>query len=118
MAEVKPGDIIVTNPNDISVPFDYYAPDTAKRPDTLFTPSPYPSVEMADGVQTVIGTPMIVPEDQALVRNSIAGHYRVWLIERRADFYDPQSLISKEISSTRKIKRTSDYQGISVSLFE
>ena len=118
LAEAKPGDIIVTNPNDISVPFDYYAPDLGKRLAVLFTPSPYPSVEIINGVSTAIGTPMIVPGDQVLVRNSIAGHPRVWLIERRADFYDPDSLISREISSVRKLQQTSVYQDIYVSLFE
>lgn len=118
LAQAKPGDIIVTTPNDISVPFAYYMPDATKGPETLFTPTPYPSVELVGGVETVIGTRLMEPRDQLVVRNAIAGHGRVWLVERRADFYDPQDLVRSEISSTRKARETFGNTDIDVTLFE
>lgn len=118
VAQARPGDIVVTTPNDISVPFAYYAPDVIRRPAILFTPTPYPSIELVNGVQTVVGTRLMEARDQTVVRDAIAGHSRVWLVERRADFYDPDDLVRKEITSGRKAQRAFSDTDIDVTLYE
>jgi mannosyltransferase len=46
------------------------------------------------------------------------GRQRVWLVERRADLYDPAGLVAKELASHFRLLRKVDAMGANISLYE
>ncbi|MGF6573903.1 mannosyltransferase [Paraburkholderia sp. GAS333] len=96
------GDLLVLVPNDTQVAVQYYAKNFAKLPDLLVVPSPFPATDMDRPYPSNLAAPGIVPADRDLVKQALATHHRVWLIQRGADLYDPDSLIRNEILSLRK----------------
>jgi hypothetical protein len=64
------------------------------------------------------GAPAIAPEDAARVRTLLAGHERVWLIERRADLYDPDHLVMDELERGYRLMHKLEGNGANIYLFE
>jgi mannosyltransferase len=116
--ETRPGDLILAFPNEVQMPLAYYTkPGMAAAP-VVYLPGPFPALGLARGYTANAGAPNIGPEDAARVRALVAGHRRVWLIERRADLYDPRGLVMGELARTYQIRRIIDGNGATIRLYE
>jgi len=115
--QARPGDLVVVVPNELSVPLAYYARDPS-FPELLCLPGPFP----AQGLQRVyvanLGAPRIAPEDIATLRAKLAGHPRVWYIDRLADLYDPDDSVRREIAAHHALRGTQKNLGVHWSLYD
>jgi hypothetical protein len=113
---LEPGDLIVGNSSEVSVPFAYYYEDGLKSPDVLFLPETYPAKDVS-GTE-LLGARKIVPDDTKRLNDALKSHSRVWLVERRSDLSDPDGLVIAAISASRKPVRSTQQTGIRVTLFQ
>jgi len=113
--ETRPGDLILAFPNEVQMPLAYYMKGTAP---VIYLPGPFPALGLARRYTGNSGAPNIASEDVARVRALAAGHRRVWLIERRADLYDPGGLVMGELARAYRISRIIDGNGATIRLYE
>jgi hypothetical protein len=113
--EARPGDLVLAFPNEVQMPVRYYLKD---GPPVVYLPGPFPALGLARVYTGNAGAPNIAPEDAARVRTLVAGHGRVWLIERRADLYDPGGIVAKALEACCRLVRRVEGNGGNVSLYE
>jgi uncharacterized membrane protein len=113
---VRPGDLVLAFPNEVQIPVTYYM-KTAAAP-VVYLPAPFPALNLPRRYTGNSGAPNIAPEDVARVRSLTAGHRRVWLIERRADLYDPGKLVMNELARRYRVTGTIDGNGATIRLYE
>ena len=113
--DAQPGDLVLAFPNEIQMPVSYYMKD---GPAVTYLPGPFPALGLARVYTGNAGAPNIAPDDAARLRALVAGRRRVWLIERRADLYDPTGIVTKELEACCRLLRRLDGIGANVSLYE
>jgi hypothetical protein len=113
--EARPGDLVLAFPNEVQMPVNYYLKD---GPPVIYLPGPFPALGLTRVYTGNAGAPNIAPEDAARVRRLAAGHRRVWLIERRADLYDPGGIVAKALGACCRLVRKVEGNGGNVSLYE
>jgi mannosyltransferase len=113
--EAQPGDLVLAFPNEVQMPVAYYMKGTAP---VIYLPGPFPALGLARRYTGNSGAPNIALEDVGRVRALVAGHRRVWLIERRADLYDPRGLVMGELARAYRISRIIDGNGATIRLYE
>ena len=113
--ETQPGDLVLAFPNEVQMPVAYYMKGTAP---VIYLPGPFPALGLARRYTGNSGAPNIALEDVGRVRALVAGHRRVWLIERRADLYDPRGLVMGELARAYRISRIIDGNGATIRLYE
>jgi hypothetical protein len=113
--DARPGDLVLAFPNEVQMPVAYYLKD---GPPVIYLPGPFPALGLARVYTGNAGAPNIVPEDAARVRTLVASHRRVWLIERRADLYDPGGIVVKALGDCCRLVRRGEGNGANISLYE
>ena len=113
--DAQPGDLVLAFPNEVQMPVAYYMKD---GPAVTYLPGPFPAVGLDRVYTGNAGAPNIVPADAARLRTLVAGHRRVWLIERRADLYDPDGIVVKALGECCRLVRRVEGDGGDVSLYE
>ncbi|MGJ7913941.1 hypothetical protein ACI48D_00485 [Massilia sp. LXY-6] len=113
--EARPGDLVLAFPNEVQMPVSYYM---KRGPAVSYLPGPFPALGLARRYTGNAGAPDIAPEDAARLRSLLWGRHRVWLIERRADLYDPDGLVKKELDACCRLVRKLEGNGADVSLYE
>jgi len=113
--DARPGDLVLAYPNEVQMPVAYYM---RAGPAVTYLPAPFPAPGMARDYVSNAGAPAIAPEDAARVRTRLPGHERVWLIERRADLYDPDNLIMGELERGYRLMRKLEGNGANIYLYE
>jgi hypothetical protein len=113
--EAQPGDLVLAFPNEVQMPVAYYM---KRGPAVTYLPAPFPAVGLARTYTGNAGAPTLAPEDAARLRSLLWGRHRVWLIERRADLYDPDGLVKKELGACCRLVRKLDAIGGNISLYE
>jgi hypothetical protein len=117
--EAQPGDLVLAFPNEVQMPVTYYMKTGPARSLTIiYLPAPFPALGLARGYTGNAGAPNIAPEDAARVRALLPGHRRVWLIERRADLYDPGGIVMRELGSRYRLVRKMEGNGANITLYE
>jgi mannosyltransferase len=112
--DVQPGDLVLAFPNEVQMPVTYYLKD---GPTVSYLPAPFPALGLPRVYTGNAGAPNIVPGDAARLRTQVAGHRRVWLIERRADLYDPSGIVTKELAACCRLLRKIEGNGANISLY-
>jgi hypothetical protein len=113
--DARPGDLVLAFPNEVQMPVAYYMKD---GPVVTYLPAPFPALGLARRYTGNAGAPNIAPEDAPRLRALLSGHRRVWLIERRADLYDPDGIVMKELGACCRLVRRMDGNGGNISLYE
>jgi hypothetical protein len=113
--DARPGDLVLAFPNEVQMPVSYYM---KAGPPVTYLPAPFPARGLARRYTGNAGAPNIAPEDIPRLRAMLWGRQRVWLIERRADLYDPDGLVAKELGSHFRLLRKVDAMGANISLYE
>lgn len=113
--DARPGDLVLAYSNEVQMPVAYYM---HAGPAVTYLPAPFPAPGMARVYVSNAGAPAIGPEDAARVRTLLTGHERVWLIERRADLYDPDHLIMDELERGYRLMHKLEGNGANIYLFE
>ena len=112
----RPGDLIIGDGSEISLPFAYYGGGGRALPDQLFVPGSFPVLDR--GRHGLSATPKVVEEDRHVVRSALADHKRVWLVERRSDLFDPDGIVAAEIGLSHTPRQTLRQGEITVTLYE
>lgn len=99
--ERKPGDVILAAPNEIFAPLSYYAPALQDLPRIVYAPGPFPLRDVRRRYITNFGAPVIAPSDALALHKAIDGAERVWLIERKAELFDPGGVVRRVVSEGR-----------------
>jgi uncharacterized membrane protein len=110
----RPGDLILAFPNEVQMPFTYYM----KQAGVTYLPGPFPALGLPRRYTGNSGAPNIAPEDVTRLRALLPGHRRVWLVERRADLYDPGGLVMNELARRYRVTGTIDGSGATIRLYE
>jgi mannosyltransferase len=113
--EARPGDLVLAFPNEVQMPVAYYM---KAGPAVTYLPAPFPARGLARRYTSNAGAPNIAQEDIPRLRALLWGRQRVWLIERRADLYDPAGLVVKELGSDFRLLRKVEGNGANISLYE
>jgi hypothetical protein len=113
--EARPGDLVLAFPNEVQMPVAYYM---KRGPAVTYLPGPFPARGLARVYTGNAGAPNIAPEDIPRLRSLLWGRQRIWLIERRADLYDPDGLVRKELGACCRLVRKVDGIGGEISLYE
>jgi hypothetical protein len=113
--DARPGDLVLALPNEVQMPVAYYMRD---GPEVSYLPAPFPALGLARRYVSNAGAPAIAPADAARLRTRLAGHARVWLIERRADLYDPAHLVMHELERGYRLVRKLEGNGANIYLYE
>jgi mannosyltransferase len=95
--DAQPGDLVLAFPNEVQMPVAYYLRRGPGAPAVHYLPAPFPAPGLARRYTANAGAPNIAAADLAPLRALLAGHRRVWLIERHADLYDPGGLVLGEL---------------------
>lgn len=115
----QPGDLVIASASEASVPMQYYLRRHPNFPEVLNLPAAFPALGLKDRTYiSNLGAPAIVPADKEVVRAAIQRHQRVWLIEVRADLYDPTGIVRSEVLSSRKLVESPVKGSTSMELFE
>ena len=112
--EARPGDLVLAFPNEVQMPVAYYMKD---GPAVTYLPAPFPALGLARRYTSNAGAPDIAPADAARVRALLPGHPRVWLIERRADLYDPEGIVMRELGGRLRLLRKVEGDGANIYLY-
>jgi hypothetical protein len=116
--DARPGDLVLAFPNEVQMPVTYYMKAGPARSLTIiYLPAPFPALGLARRYTSNAGAPNIVPGDAARVRALLPGHPRVWLIERRADLYDPTGIVMRELGSRYRLVRKTEGNGANIYLY-
>lgn len=114
--ESRPGDLVVALPNEVQMPVTYYLPrDLAAR--VAYLPAPFPALGLARRYTGNSGAPAVAPEDVLRLRGLLQGRRRVWLIERRADLYDPDGVVTRELRRAYRAVGSIDGSGANITLY-
>jgi uncharacterized membrane protein len=113
--EARPGDLVLAFPNEVQMPVTYYM---KTGPAVTYLPAPFPARGLARVYTSNAGAPNIAPEDIPRLRALLWGRQRVWLVERRADLYDPGGLVAKELGRCCRLLRKVEGNGANISLYE
>jgi uncharacterized membrane protein len=113
--DARPGDLVLAFPNEVQMPVTYYM---KAGPPVTYLPAPFPARGLARRYTGNAGAPNIAPEDIPRLRSLVWGRQRVWLIERRADLYDPHKLVAKELDRCCRLLRKVEGNGADISLYE
>jgi uncharacterized membrane protein len=113
--DARPGDLVLAFPNEVQMPVAYYM---KAGPAVTYLPAPFPAPGLARRYTGNAGAPNIAPDDIPRLRALLWGRQRVWLIERRADLYDPGGLVVKELGSHFRLRRKVEGNGANISLYE
>jgi hypothetical protein len=113
--DARPGDLVLAFPNEVQMPVAYYM---RAGPEVTYLPAPFPARGLARRYVSNAGAPAIAPEDAARLRTQLAGHARVWLIERRADLYDPDNLVVNELGRGYRLVRKFEGDGANITLYQ
>lgn len=111
----RPGDLVLAFPNEVQMPLAYYLP---RGPAVVYLPGPFPALGLARRYVSNPGAPAIAPGDVARLRALLPGHARVWLIERRAELYDPDGLVMHELGRRYRLTQRIAGDGANIWLFE
>jgi uncharacterized membrane protein len=113
--DARPGDLVLAFPNEVQMPVAYYM---KAGPAVTYLPAPFPALGLARRYTGNAGAPNIAADDIPRLRALLWGRQRVWLIERRADLYDPGGLVVKELGSRFRLRRKVEGDGADISLYE
>ncbi|MGZ5182404.1 MAG: glycosyltransferase family 39 protein [Ramlibacter sp.] len=113
--DARPGDLVLAFPNEVQMPVTYYM---KQGPAVTYLPAPFPARGLPRRYTGNAGAPDIAPEDIPRLRALLWGRQRVWLIERRADLYDPDGLVMKELARCCRLQRKAAGNGANISLYE
>jgi hypothetical protein len=113
--EARPGDLVLAFPNEVQMPVAYYM---KRGPAVTYLPAPFPAPGLERVYTGNAGAPDIAPEDIPRLRSLLWGRHRVWLIERRADLYDPEGIVAKELGACCRLVRRIEGNGGNISLYE
>jgi hypothetical protein len=113
--DARPGDLVLAFPNEVQMPVAYYM---KTGPAVTYLPGPFPALGLARRYTGNAGAPNIAPEDAARVQALLPGRQRVWLIERRADLYDPDGIVMRELASRYRLVRKMAGNGANIYLYQ
>jgi uncharacterized membrane protein len=99
----KPGDRILAAPNEVFAPLAYYSPDQGDLPPIVYAPGPFPLRDATRRYVTNLGAPAIEASDAPALQKAIDGAERVWLIERKAELFDPGGVVRQVVSEGRAL---------------
>jgi uncharacterized membrane protein len=111
----RPGDLVLAFPNEVQMPMAYYLPHGVA---VIYLPARFPAMGLARRYVSNPGAPAIAAADVAHLRVLLPGHPRVWLIERRAELYDPDGLVMRELDRRYRLTRRIAGDGANIWLFE
>jgi hypothetical protein len=106
--------LVLAYPNEVQMPVDYYM---RAGPAVTYLPAPFPALGLARRYVSNAGAPAIGPADAARLRTLLPGHARVWLIERRADLYDPDHLVMDVLGRGYRLARKIEGNGANIYLY-
>jgi hypothetical protein len=109
------GDLVLAFPDEVQMPVTYYM---KAGPAVTYLPAPFPARGLPRVYTSNAGAPNIAPDDIPRLRAMLSGRERVWLIERRADLYDPDGLVAKELDRCCRLLRRQEGIGANISLYE
>jgi hypothetical protein len=113
--DARPGDLVLAFPNEVQMPVTYYM---KTGPAVTYLPAPFPARNLPRRYTSNAGAPNITPDDVPRLRALLWGRQRVWLIERRADLYDPDGLVAQELGRCCRLLRKVEGNGANISLYE
>lgn len=113
--DARPGDLVLALPNEVQMPVSYYM---RTGPDVTYLPAPFPALGMARRYVSNAGAPSLAADDIARLRTLLPGHPRVWLIERRADLYDPEHLVADALGHDYRLLRSFEGNGANIYLYQ
>jgi hypothetical protein len=113
--DAKPNDLVLAFPNEVQMPVAYYMKGGLA---VTYLPAPFPALGLARRYIGNAAAPSIAPADAARLRSLLPGHPRVWLIERRADLYDPDGLVTRALASRYRLVRKVAGNGADIYLYE
>lgn len=93
-SEAGPGEAVMTIPNSLTIPLSYYLAPLRPDIELVGLPEPFPSRRQAVGEAKGIDfNPRIAPTDTAVIGAHADAASRVWVIDRLASHFDPQSVV-------------------------
>jgi mannosyltransferase len=113
--DARPGDLVLAFPNEVQMPVTYYM---KAGPAVTYLPAPFPARGLPRRYTSNAGAPNIAAEDIPRLRALLWGRQRVWLIERRADLYDPEGLVANELGRCCRLLHKEAGNGANISLYE
>jgi hypothetical protein len=117
-AAARPGDLILAVPNEIQMPVRYYLAPQAVPAPVVYLPAPFPALGMRRQYVSNLGAPAVAGADVDHVRALLPAYRRVWLLERRADLYDPRRSVRAALAGQGRAVRVIDGDGATITLFE
>jgi hypothetical protein len=117
-ASARPGDLVLAFPNEVQPSFDYYLERSRVPLQVVYLPRPFPAPGMRRRYVGNLGAPAVDASDAARVRAMLPHYRRVWLVERRADLYDPQQMVWTAIATRFAPVEVYDDIGAKITLFE
>jgi hypothetical protein len=99
--ESKAEDVILAAPNEVLAPLSYYASGAKAFPRIVYAPGPFPLRDATRRYVTNLGAPVIEAKDAPALQKAIDGAERVWLIERKAELFDPGGVVRQVVSEGR-----------------
>jgi hypothetical protein len=111
------GDLVLAFPNEVQPSIDYYLGRTRAPVEVIYLPRPFPAPGMARRYVGNLGAPAVDASDVERVRAMLPRYRRVWLIERRADLYDPEKTVSAEVGKRFAPVEIFDDIGAQITLF-
>ncbi|MDM9629321.1 hypothetical protein QTL95_25875 [Rhizobium sp. S152] len=118
-ARARPGDIVIAIPNELNVAFDYYG-SASRSPPVIYLPGPFPYLAQAGSRSHVgnLGAPQVIAGDVADLDERLAGYSRIWLVTRRSDLYDPDSLALTAVARMGRLAEELAFGLVKARLFE
>jgi hypothetical protein len=117
-SRTQPGDLVLAFPNEVQPSIDYYLDRWPIAADIVYLPRPFPAPGMARRYVGNLGAPAVNAADAARVRALLPHYRRAWLLERRADLYDPGESVAAAVKG--RFVPVEIYEGIGarITLFE
>jgi mannosyltransferase len=113
--DARAGDLVLAFPNEVQMPVTYYM---KTGPAVTYLPAPFPARGLPRRYVSNAGAPDIALDDIPRLRALLWGRQRVWLIVRRADLYDPDGVVAKELNRCCRLLRRQEGNGANISLYE
>lgn len=116
-SRMQPGDLVLALPNEIQLPVSYYG-QAKLAPRVVYLPQPFPALGLARTYVGNLGAPAADASDRERMQALLPRHRRVWLIERRADLYDPERAVAEALNAHLRAVETTKGRGMKVTLYE
>jgi hypothetical protein len=117
-SRTQAGDLVLAFPNEVQPSIDYYLDRWPIAASIVYLPQAFPAPGMARRYVGNLGAPAVDASDAARARALVPHYRRVWLMERRADLYDPGESVAAAVRARFAPVEIFEGIGARITLFE